>query len=105
MKTVSYTLKQCPLCGTKVQQNNIVPYFCGIECPNPECGVICQFPTDLQPHQIMSRYNTRHSQKTVMPIMTQFGIWVTVGSLVVFGLATIIQMISYDIHMILAAIK
>ena len=105
METIPYKLKRCPFCNTTVEHSNTAPFYGGIECPNPKCGAICQFPTDLQPHQIMSRYNTRHSQKTVMPIMTQFGIWVTVGSLVVFGLATIMQMISYDIHRILAAIK
>lgn len=105
MKTISCTLKRCPLCNTIVEHNNTAPFYGGIECPNPECGVICQFPTNLQPYQIMSRFNTRNGQKTVMPVTTRFGIWATVSSLVILGLATIINLIEYDIHSILIAIK
>lgn len=106
MKTVSYKLKRCPLCGTKVQQNNIAPYFCGIECPNPKCEVICSFPTDLQLRQIVSRYNTRYNQSVkVMPVTTRFAIWVTVASLVIFGISSIYGFIVHDIHTMLTSLK
>lgn len=97
MKTIPYPLRRCPFCNTTVEHENTAPFYGGIECPNPKCGVICQFPTDLQPYQIMSRFNTRNGQKTVMPVMTRFGIWATVASLVILGFATIMQMISNNI--------
>ena len=99
-------LKPCPFCGTNVSQSNSSPYFGGIECPNPRCGAIFQFPTDLQSNQIAINYNSRQKQDTIMPVTTRFAIWATVASMVILGLSSIYGFIVDDIHhAILASLK
>lgn len=99
------TLKPCPFCGTNVSQSNSPPYFGGIECPNQRCGAIFQFPTDLQSHQIISTYNSRQKQDTIMPVTTRFAIWATVASMVILGLSSIYGFIVDDIHTMLLSLK
>ena len=94
-----YYLNDCPLCGKNVRRDNIPPFFGGIECQNPNCGAIVQFPTNLNTDDMVLRYNTR--PKHIVPVLQEFAMYASIAVSVIVGLFFSHQWIINDLSSII----